>query len=242
MRRVGVRSAAFLAAALSCFRFGPAVAETSAEAAAVTHFLFFSGADVWRNGAFTHGGFLWSYQGLNQDGPVLKLLLNGGLYRYRSGGNEITGSQIMGAALPGWRWRRPGLEVTVFAGLDVQDHRYRPDDPGNRLRGTHLGARGGFDVWYEPLRDGMVTASASLSTVGKSYWTRAAAGWRVFDAIWLGPEFHACGDDTYRQLRVGAHVTSLRFWGREWSAGVGWVSDSDRRSGLYGRVGILMRR
>ena len=108
-----------------------------------------------------HGGFLYAYQGLNQDGPVFKLLLNGGLYRYRSGATEITGRQLMGAALPGWRWNRPGLEVTVFAGLDVQDHRYRPDDPGNRLRGTHLGVRGGFDVWYEPLRDGMVTASAS---------------------------------------------------------------------------------
>ena len=88
----------------------------------------------------------------------------------------------MAAALPGWRWRREGFEVTVFAGLDVQDHRFSPDDPGNRLRGTHGGARGGFDVWYEPFRDGMVTASASLSTVGSSYWTRAAAGWRFFDA------------------------------------------------------------
>ena len=148
----------------------------------------------------------------------------------------------MGAALPGWRWHRPGLELTVFAGLDVQDHRYRPDDPGNRLRGTHVGARGGFDVWYEPLRDGMVTASASLSTVGKSYWTRAAAGWRFFDAMWLGPEFHACGDDTYRQLRGrrACHEPAA-FWSREWSAGVGWVSDSDRRSGTYGRLGVLYR-
>jgi len=207
-----------------CCGVGVAVAEGEAAA----HVLFFNGTDIWRNGLFSHAGFLWAYRGLHEDGPVFKLLLNGGLYRYSSGSTEITGRQLMGSAMPGWRWHRPGLEVTVFAGLDVQDHRYRPDDPGNRLRGTHVGARGGFDVWYEPLRDGMVTASASLSTVGKSYWTRAAAGWRFFDAIWLGPEFHACGDDTYRQLRVGAHVTSLRLWSREWSAGLGWVSDSDR--------------
>ena len=97
-----------------------------------------------------------------------------------------------------------------------------PDDPGNRLRGTHLGMRGGFEVWYEPFSEWMVTGSASLSTIGKSYWTRAAAGRRFFDAIWLGPEFHASGDDTYRQFRFGAHVTSLRVWGYEWSVGAGW--------------------
>src|SRR5436305_3213240 len=158
--------------------------ETRSDATALAHLLLFSGADMWRNGAFMHGGFLYAYQGLNQDGPVFKLLLNGGFYRFHSAGSEITGRQVMAAALPGWRWSRPGLELTVFAGLDVQDHRYTPDDPGNRLRGTHFGARGGFDVWYEPLQDGMLTASASLSTVGKSYWTRAAAGWRFFDAIW----------------------------------------------------------
>ena len=242
MRRVVACGAAALTAALACCDIRTASAETDGDADAVAHVLFFSGADIWRNGAFTHGGFLYAYQGLNQDGPVFKLLLNGGFYRYRSGGTEITGRQVMGAALPGWRWSRQGLEVTVFAGLDVQDHRYRPEDPGNRLRGTHLGARGGFDVWYEPFRDGMLTASASLSTVGKSYWTRAAAGWRFSDAVWLGPEFLACGDDAYRQLRFGAHVTSLRFLGYEWSAGAGWVTDSDRRDGVYGRIGVLVRR
>lgn len=238
MRGVGMMIAALAAA---CCGADPSHAEIPADAETAAHFLFFSGTDIWRNGAFSHAGFLWSYQGLNADGPVFKLLLNGGLYRYGSGGTDVTGRQLMAAALPGWRWRREGFELTVFAGLDVQDHRFSPDDPGNRLRGTHGGARGGFDVWYEPFRDGMVTASASLSTVGSSYWTRAAAGWRVFD-VWLGPELHACGDDTYRQFRVGAHVTSLHFFGREWSAGIGWVTDSDRRDGVYGRIGVLLRR
>src|ERR1043165_6330578 len=96
--------------------------------------LFFSGADIWRNGLFSHSGLLWAYRGLDGDGPVLKLLLNGGLYRYTSGRKEIMGFQAMGAALPGWRWHGPRLEVTAFAGLDAQDHRFLPNDPGNRLR------------------------------------------------------------------------------------------------------------
>jgi hypothetical protein len=227
---------AFLAVARVCSGAQVAFAEDSGEAA--KHILFFNGTDIWRNGLFSHTGFLWAYRGLNEDGPVFKLLLNGGLYRYNSGGIEITGRQLMGAALPGWRWHRPGLEVTVFAGLDVQDHRYVPKDPNNRLGGTHVGARVGFEAWYEPLANGMITAAASLSTVGSSFWTRAAAGWRLSD-VWLGPELLACGDDTYRQFRFGAHVTSLRWLGYEWSAGAGWVTDSDRRDGVYGRIGLL---
>jgi len=219
----------------------PACAEGSAQIDAAAHLLFFGGADLWRNGYFAHGGFLWAPQGVNEEGPVLKLLLYGGLYRYQAGTTEITGEQLAAAALPGWRFKREGVELTVFAGLDVQDHRFSPADPGNRLRGTHAGARAGFDVWYEPLQDGMLTGSASVSTVGTSYWTRAAAGWRVFD-MWVGPEFHASGDDSYRQIRFGVHATSLRVWGYEWSAGAGWATDTDRRDGVYGRIGVLVRK
>jgi cellulose biosynthesis protein BcsS len=242
MRGVVVCSVAAFAAALAWGGKAPASDEPESDTEAVAHLLFFSGTDVWRNGGFLHGGFLYAYQGLNQGGPVFKLLFNGGFYRFHAGGSEITGRQVMAAALPGWRWNRPGFELTVFAGLDAQNHRYTPDDTANRLRGTHLGVRGGFDVWCEPFADWMLTGSASLSTVGKSYWTRAASGHRFFDAIWLGPEFLASGDDTYRQLRFGAHVTSLRMGGAEWSAGAGWVTDTDRRDGVYGRVGVLIRK
>jgi len=229
------------ALAVVCCGGGASFAEIAADEQTAAHVLFFSGADIWRNGLFSHSGLFWAYRGLNADGLVLKLLLNGGLYRYQSGRKQIAGFQAMGAALPGWRWHWRELEVTAFAGLDVQDHRFLPDDRGNRLRGTHLGVRGGFDLWYEPVRDGMLTASVSLSTVGSSYWTRAAAGWRFFDMIWVGPEFLAGGDDRYRQLRVGGHITSFRLSSYEFSVGAGWATDSDQRSGAYGRLGVLYR-
>jgi len=203
--------------------------------------LFFSGADIWRNGLFSHSGMLWAPQGLGGDGIVLKLLLNSGLYRYRSGRNDILGLQTTGAALPGVRWHAPGLEVTVYAGLDVQDHRFLPKDPSNRLRGTHGGVRAGFDVWFEPVRNGMVTVSTSLSTIGSSYWMRAATGARFLDMIWIGPEFVAAGDDRYTEMRLGGHITSVRFSSYEFSLGAGWATDSDGRSGAYGRLGVLYR-
>jgi len=205
------------------------------------HILFFSGTEIWRDGLFAHSGLFWAYHGLNGDGPVLKLLLNGGLYRYYSGRREIVGFETMGAVMPGVRKHWPGLELTVFGGLDIQDHRFMPNDPGNRLRGTHLGLRAGFDVWYEPVRNGMLTASASLSTVGNSYWTRAAAGWRFLDMIWLGPEFLASGDERFTELRIGGHLTSFRFSSYEFSLGAGVAADNNGRQGAYGRLGVLYR-
>jgi hypothetical protein len=59
--------------------------------------------------------------------------------------------------------------------------------------------------------------------------------------MWLGPEFLASGDDRYRQLRVGGHVTSFRYSSYEFSLGAGWATDNDRRSGAYGRIGVLYR-
>src|SRR5437764_14700992 len=124
MRCVLVSLATALLAVVRVCGAEVAFAEGSSEGAA--HVLFFNGTAIWRNGLFSHAGFLWAYRGLNEDGPVFKVLLNTGLYRYSSGTTEITGQQLMGAALPGWRSNRPGFELTVFTGLDVQDHRLPP--------------------------------------------------------------------------------------------------------------------
>ena len=63
-----------------CVSTGPARAGDDG-----TQFLLFSGADLWRDGRFMHGGLLWSPGGLDREGFTLQLIGSGGLYRYRSG-------------------------------------------------------------------------------------------------------------------------------------------------------------
>ncbi len=174
--------------------------------------MLFSGADLWTHGGFAHAGLLWAPAGLDQSGFVLKLLAGAGTYRYRSDaiGADILGTQFIGSALPGWKIKGDSGEVTIFAGLDVQDHRFRPEDAENRLNGTHIGLRVGADVWYEPFKAMMLTASVSGSTIGPSYWTRVAVGWRLFDMFWVGPEVLAMGDRTYNLFQAGIHITALR--------------------------------
>ena len=209
------------------------------------HFLYFFGSDVWPHWAFAHTGVLWSPGGLSNEGFTLKLLLNGGAYRYISGAlndTTILGQQSSITLLPGWRFKRAGYEVTVFAGIDYQRFRFTPDDPDTRLRGSQFGLRAGFELWHEPSPTTMLAADASISSIGAGNHARIAYGWRVFDKFYLGPEAQAYDTNPYFHARAGIHVTAFKTEDREWSGAVGYASDNDHRSGIYLRVGVLMRR
>src|SRR5262245_29980411 len=209
-------------------------------------FLLFSSTDLWRHGGFAHGGLVWSPGGIDNDGFALKLMLGGGTYRYISGAlgdTEVSGRLLAAAILPGWRFVRGKLFITVYGGLDLQDHKLTPDDPSAGLRGSYAGLRGNVEIWYEPTSLTMVAAHGSVSTIGASYNARVALGWKVFDRYYLGPEVQGfAAGDNYHQFRAGMHVTGLRTEMFEWSGGLGWATDSDNRGGLYGRAGLLMRR
>jgi hypothetical protein len=64
----------------------------------------------------------------------------------------------------------------------------------------------------------------------------------VLDRFWAGPEISASGDAFSQQVRIGAHLTGFRLDALEWSAAVGYVTDSYHRSGVYGRIGVLTRQ
>lgn len=239
-----VVAATGLAAVGSCFE-SVARADVAIAARENPTFLLFSGTDLWRHGSFTYGGLLWSPNGVDNAGFTFKTLIGGGSYRYLSGalGNiEVTGDQIVGFALPGWRFRSGSTYLTLFAGIDVQHHRLKPDDPSNKLRGTHAGFRAAAEFWMEPTTATMLAADASVSTVGPSYTARGAFGWQALGAFYVGPEVQAFrGDDAYQQWRIGLHVTGLKVHAFEWSAALGYANDTDDRDSLYGRLGLLFR-
>jgi hypothetical protein len=207
---------------------------------------YFTGTDLWRQGSFSYGGAVWSPSGLDREGLTFKLLAGAGSYQYLSGtlgDTEVTGQQFTGFAMAGYRFVRDKLFVTVFAGVDVQYHMFTPDDPTNNLWGTHAGIRGAIEFWYEPNAQTMWAADISATSVGPSYSGRIAYRWRLFDAFYLGPEAggFANGDD-YRQFRVGLHLTGFRSGAIEWSLACGWLRDTSEREGVYGRIGLIVRR
>jgi hypothetical protein len=187
------------------------------------HAILFSGRDIWLNGAFAHGGFLFAQSGLDQDGLLLKILFSGGLYRYDAKnlrGQQVVGAEGLAHVLGGWRVKRGDAEFKFFFGPEFQKHHLQPDDPSIRLRGNFLG----------------------LSTSNSA---RVAYGWRVFEemlgGVYLGPVIEYFGSDGYRHLRLGAHLTSMKAEEIEWSAAAGWAQDSQGRASPYVRLNMLRR-
>jgi len=170
----------------------------------------------------------------------LKVLLNGGRSTYTYGDlqRDVDGTMLSGAAMPGWRFTRDSLSVSVFAGPVVQDYRLSPYDPGSKLRGFYVGGQFATEVWYQPTANTMAAANGTIASIGPTGSLRTALGLRVFDAMFVGPEAQMLWCANFQQLEVGAHVTALRFQALEWSAGTGWAIDSDHRSGPYLRLGV----
>lgn len=205
-------------------------------------FLYFSGFDCGAAAARSTAACNGAPRGLNEDGFTLKLLLAEGTYRYLAGSTDIRGTGLLASLMPGWRIKRGNFEAKIFAGLDLQNHRLSQDDPGNSLRGNHVGLRVGADFWWEPTSSIMMAASISGSTIGTTFGARGPAGWRVMDRFWAGQELEASGDEVYRQYRIDAHLTSFKIAAFEWPLGAGYVEDNSHRSGLYGRLSLLTRR
>lgn len=209
------------------------------------HFLYFSGSDLWPHWAFGHTGVLWSPAGLSNEGFTLKIVLGSGAYGYLSGAlnnTNVIGRQSSLSAMPGWRFKRSGYEVTVYAGYDLQIFTFTPIDPATRLAGRYMGLRGGFEFWHEPTATTMLAADASYSTIGAGNSFRIAYGWRLFDRFYLGPEAQIYSTDSYSHRRAGLHVTAFKTQEREWSGAVGIANDNDGRSGIYMRINVLTRR
>lgn len=240
--RVSTAALAAVAFSIGCICGGASPVQAGDDGARL---LFFSGADLWRDGDFLHGGVLWSPDGLDREGFTLKAMLAGGRYRYISGALGdvwVTGTEADAQILPGWRFKRDRLEVKIFAGLDVKYDITNPYDPGNRLHGASAGVLGAVDLWFEPTPDTMLAANASVTSIAGGYSARVAYGWRLMDWFYVGPEAQAFACVGYDQERVGMHMTGLKTGDWEWSAAAGWSTDSDSRSGPYVRLGVLTRR
>jgi hypothetical protein len=208
----------------------------------VDHVLLYAGFDLWRYGRTGYGGFYWAPGGLNNDGFITRLFVSGGVERYDAGQKRFNTNIVRAAPLAGWRLSQGTLELKVFAGPELENRVLTPDIPTAKYRGTQLGARVAAELWWEPMPDMMLTSAFSASTNATSHSARVAAGWRVLDQFWLGPEISASSDAFSTQVRIGAHLTGFRLAALEWSVAAGYVQDSFHRGGVYGRIGVLTRQ
>jgi hypothetical protein len=208
----------------------------------VERVLLYAGFDIWRYGRAGYGGFYWAPDGLNKDGFIARLFVSRGVERYEADQKRFDTTIARASVLAGWRFKQNDLEIKVFAGPELENRVLTPDVPTATYRGTHIGARIAAELWWEPMPEMMLTSAFSASTNATSHTARGAAGWRVFEQFWAGPEISASSDAFSTQYRIGAHLTGFRIDALEWSAAIGYVTDSFHRSGVYGRIGVLTRQ
>jgi len=220
----------------------PAVADDLSGGANPERFLFYSGFDLWNFGYAGYAGAQWAPGSLNRDGFVLSAFVSGGVVRFDTPATRYRTTILRASILPGWRFKRGNLEVKIFAGPDFEYDTFSPRQAYRLPHRSTIGARATVDLWWEPTAITMLSASASATTIANGYSARAASGWRVFDAGWVGPEIAMSADRFSEQYRVGAHFTGLRTGAFEWSLAAGYVQDSFRRTGIYGRISVLTRR
>lgn len=208
----------------------------------VERVLLYAGFDIWRYGRAGYGGIYWAPDGLSKDGFIARLFVSRGVERYDAGPKRFDTTIIRASPLAGWRFKRDDFEIKVFAGPELENRVLTPDVPSAKFRGTQIGARVAAELWWEPAPEMMLTSAFSASTNATSHSLRAAAGWRAFEQFWAGPEISASGDEFSTQYRIGAHLTAFRLGEFEWSAAAGYVTDTYHRSGVYGRIAVLMRQ
>ncbi len=204
--------------------------------------LLYAGLDIWRLGRTGYGGFYWAPDGLNNDGFITRLFVSYGVERYDAGSRRFNTTIVRASPLAGRQFSQGTLELKVFAGPELENRVLTPDVPTAKFRGTRIGARAAAELWWEPMPEMMLASAFSASTNATSHSARAAAGWRVFDRFWAGPEISISRDAFSQQVRIGAHLTGFRLAAFEWSVAAGYVTDSFHRSGVYGRIGVLTRQ
>ena len=202
--------------------------------------IYFAGFDIWRNGLGGYAGFQWAPMGIHKDGFILRAALSDNLDRYTTPTQRYVTEITRGSLMAGLKFSGNHADVQVLVGYEVQADFLLVNGRMATPR-ARLGTRFTTDVWWEPTTLLMLQASLSGSSIDDAISARAAAGWRLFDRFWIGPEAAASRDHYSRQTRIGAHLTGLRTGDYEWTIAAGHIADSFQRDGVYARIALLLR-
>jgi hypothetical protein len=180
-------------------------------------------------------------------GSGVRALLKIGASREQTGRQRPHGMAYKSEAqaLIGYEWRIGDTFLSLYAGPDYEGE--LRDEPLATVITHRYGARLQGDLWITPTPGTMLQASGYASTVDGRLWGRVAPGWLLprdlpLDGVYLGPEIEAYRESDYSKLRLGLHLTGLRFLGLSWRISGGWQSTSDRPAEAYATLGLHWQR
>jgi len=187
-------------------------------------------------------GTIAPYSDLETSGLRLRIAGLGGVYRYNSTAtltspaHGIEGRLADGAAMVGYEWVTKTTTVAGYVGAEIVNNHITPDDPNNTVKGTRGGLRIGVDAYVTPSDQTMLSGVAYYSTNNSAYYARGKFGMAIGDRVYIGPEVAILGDNFFRQMRIGGHVSGVRFGALQLGVATGFMSDRVRGSGAYGTL------
>lgn len=140
-------------------------------------------------------------------------------------------------ALAGYEWRIGDSFLGLYAGYDSESWQYLEAFTHSPISNRY-GARIQADLWAVPAERVMLHAAGYASSINGRLWGRLAPGWQMPAGFYVGPEIEAYRERDYNKLRLGLHLTGLRFLGLAWRLSGGWQRTSDRPSEAYATLGL----
>jgi hypothetical protein len=200
--------------------------------------VLFGSLDAGRTG-YANVGFKRTLQGgLDASGTAALVTFGYG------GSSERIGAHLTGfrhkasaSALLGYQWLGPSVVLAGFLGPEI-DYERDPGPFGQTAR-PRLGLRAQAELWAHPTADTLVTATLVAGSARDHLWSRASAGYAMWDGIFVGPEVIHYRAENDREWRVGIHATGVtiaRFTLRL-SGGIGRFDE--RTGGYVGLTGYI---
>lgn len=175
---------------------------------------------------------------LSESGPRIRVEGLVGEFEYVSSAGNTTGRQTGIGVLGGYEWVMPGLSVSAFAGVDMRRTDWASVVPGAPAAGGAFGFTTAFNVYARPTATTMAHGFVSYSSVRDAFFARARFGWAMA-AAYVGPEVAYLGDDTFRQARIGAHISGLSLGPLQIGLSSGYQQDVRSGSGgIYGALDV----
>jgi hypothetical protein len=141
----------------------------------------------------------------------------------------------------GYQWKTDRAVIALLAGPEVEFDQPVVDGRVLALNRPAFGARVLAEVWAHPMEDALLAGTLVLGTAPVRAWGRAAAGWRIWGSVFIGPEAVVSVEETYREARLGLAATGLQVgrWTFGLSAGVLAVEGSE--PGAYAGLTTVFR-
>ena len=197
--------------------------------------VLFSSLDAGRSVFLTVGSKQTLVGPLDRTGFVVMETSGFGLTRerFRRDGSDLPATRFttQSSVVVGHQWNLPRLFVAGSLGPEILHEQLTVAGQVYRFSQPRYGVKAQVELWSNPTRDTLLTATVVGTTTNASLWARGSAGYRVAGDLYAGPELTAYVTDSYQETKIGGHLTGFRFGILQGRVSGGWMVTDEKGPG-----------